>query len=336
MRAPAPAPAAAATGATLAVPADPDRVLATPATRKLARDLGVDIRSVRGSGERGRVTNEDVRRVAEGGAEPEPAPTAAQAPAASPAPAPAPAPTARPASTAVATERIPLTGLRRRIAEKMAQSKRTAAHFTFVEEVDMTELVALRERMRTTLEKDGSEVKITYLPFIVKACVSALKKHPMLNASLDEEAREIVLKKDYNIGVAVASEAGLVVPVVKAADRLSLTQIAQEIDRMARDVRTGKAQLPDLQGSTFTITSLGAQGGLFATPIINYPEVAILGVHQIKKKPVVKNGQIVIGDVMLLSLSFDHRLVDGNVGAAFAYDVIALLEDPTRLFLEMA
>jgi len=311
------------TSAPALVAMSTEKVLATPATRKLARDLGVDLRTVRGTGERGRVTSEDVRGAAERG-------TAPATPAAPAARAPAPLP----AGVPVAAERIPFAGLRRRIAERMAQSKRTAAHFTFVEEVDMTSLVAMRERMKATAEKDG--YKINYLPFIVKACVAALKKHPMLNASLDEAAGEIVLKKEYNIGIAVASDAGLVVPVVKGADRLSIKQISLEIERMAKDVRAGKAQLADLQGSTFTITSLGAQGGLFATPVINFPEVAIVGIHQIKQKPVVKNGQIVVGDVMLLSLSFDHRIVDGHVGAAFAYEVIGYLEDPTRLFLEMA
>ncbi|MBI2896931.1 MAG: 2-oxo acid dehydrogenase subunit E2 [Deltaproteobacteria bacterium] len=286
--------------------------LATPATRKLARDLGIDLSAVPGTGERGRVTSEDVRRQAGAAARP------AQAP-----PRPGEAP-----------ERIPFTGLRRRIAEKMATSKRTAAHFTFVEEVDMSALVALRERAKQAAEKEGW--KLTYMPFFVKAAVAGLRKHPMLNASLDEAAGQIVLKRDYNVGVAVASEAGLVVPVVKAADRLTIKQIAVEIERMAADVRAGKVQLADLQGSTFSITSLGAQGGLFATPIINFPEVAIMGIHQIKKRPVVRDGEIIVGDVMLLSLSFDHRIVDGHVGAAFAYEVIGYLEDPTRLFLEMA
>ena len=150
-----------------------------------------------------------------------------------------------------------------------------------------------------------------------------------------EAKNEIVLRGEYHIGIAAATDAGLIVPVVKNADRLSIRQIAQEIDRIAADARAGKSKVDDLRGSTFTITSLGAQGGLFATPIINFPEVGILGVHQIKKKPVVRGGQIVVGDVMLLSLSFDHRIIDGHVGAAFAYDVIRSLEDPTGMFLEM-
>ena len=158
----------------------------------------------------------------------------------------------------------------------------------------------------------------------------------MLSTALDESTNELVFRKYFHIGIATATDAGLMVPVVKDADRKSILDIARDIDRLANDARTGRAKLDDLQGSTFTITSLGAQGGLFATPIINFPEVAILGVHQMKQKPVVRDGQIVIGDVMLLSLSFDHRIVDGHVGAAFAYEVIGYLENPDRLWMEMA
>ncbi|MEO8877650.1 MAG: 2-oxo acid dehydrogenase subunit E2, partial [Polyangiaceae bacterium] len=160
--------------------------------------------------------------------------------------------------------------------------------------------------------------------------------HPILNSALDESTNELVYRKYFHIGIAAATEAGLMVPVIKDADRKSLVDVAKDIDHLASDARDGKIKPSDLSGSTFTITSLGAQGGLFATPIINFPEVAILGVHQIKQRPVVRDGQIVIGEVMLLSLSFDHRIVDGHVGAAFAYDVIGYLENPDRLFLEMA
>jgi pyruvate dehydrogenase E2 component (dihydrolipoamide acetyltransferase) len=230
-------------------------------------------------------------------------------------------------------ERVPFAGLRRKIATRMAQSKRTAAHFTFVEECDVTPLKALRARLRPAAEAQG--VKLSFLPFIVKATVAALKKHPILNTALDETTNELVYRKYYNIGIAASTDAGLIVPVVKDCDRKSILAIAQDIERLAADTKAGKSKLEDLQGSTFTITSLGAQGGLFATPIINFPEVAILGVHQMKQKPVVRDGQIVVGDVMLLSLSFDHRVVDGHVGAAFAYEIIGYLENPDRLFLEM-
>src|SRR5262249_54734464 len=168
----------------------------------------------------------------------------------------------------------------------------------------------LRARLKDAAASQG--VKLSFLPFFVKAVVAALKKHPILNSALDEATNEIVYRKYYNIGIAASTDAGLIVPVVKEADRRSLLDVAREIDRVASDAKAGKSKVEDLSGSTFTITSLGAEGGLFATPIINFPEVGILGIHQMKQKPVVKDGQIVIGDVMLLSLSFDHAIVDGH------------------------
>jgi pyruvate dehydrogenase E2 component (dihydrolipoamide acetyltransferase) len=240
-----------------------------------------------------------------------------------------------PAGTASALEeRKPFVGMRRKIAERLQASKNTAAHFTFVEECDVAKLKELRARLRPAAEKAG--VKLTFLPFIVKAVVAALKKHPVLNSALDETTNELVYRKYFHIGIAASTDQGLMVPVLKDADRKSILEIAAEIDRLGSAARSGSIQSADLSGSTFTVTSLGAQGGLFATPVLNFPEVGILGVHQIKQKPVVRDGQIVIGEIMLLSLSFDHRIVDGHVGAAFAYDIIAYLEDPDRLFLEMA
>ncbi|MGH7295375.1 MAG: dihydrolipoamide acetyltransferase family protein, partial [Polyangiaceae bacterium] len=303
-----------------------EKPLATPATRKLARDMNVDLRQVPPSGPQGRVTKRDV----EGFRAPEPA--HAHGPAPTPAHARTPAPV--PVSAGSLEERVPFAGVRRKIAQKMAQSKHTAAHFTFVEECDVTALKGLRARLKAPAEAAG--VKLSFLPFIVKAVVAALKKHPMLNTTLDEAAGELVFRKYFHIGIAAATDAGLMVPVVKDADKRSVLDIAREIERLSADARSGKARLEDLTGSTFTITSLGSQGGLFATPIINFPEVAILGVHQMKQRPVVKDGQIVVGEVMLLSLSFDHRIVDGHVGAAFAYEVISYLENPDRLWLEMA
>jgi pyruvate dehydrogenase E2 component (dihydrolipoamide acetyltransferase) len=315
-----------------------EKPLATPATRKLARDMNIDLRAVPPTGPQGRVTKRDVEAFAK---TPPPPPPAAEAPRA-PAPAAASAAAAflpvkiqAPAGVPAALEeRVPFAGMRRKIAQKMSQSKNTAAHFTFVEECDVSKLKELRARLKARAEAQG--VKLTYLPFVVKAVVAALKKHPILNSALDETTNEIVYRKYYNIGIAASTDAGLMVPVVKDADRRSVLDIAREIDRLASDAKAGKSKVEDLQGSTFTITSLGAEGGLFATPIINFPEVGILGVHQIKQKPVVRDGQIVIGDVMLLSLSFDHRIVDGHVGAAFAYEIIRFLEDPDTLFLEMA
>jgi pyruvate/2-oxoglutarate dehydrogenase complex dihydrolipoamide acyltransferase (E2) component len=214
----------------------------------------------------------------------------------------------------------------------MARSKRTAAHFTIVDECDVTELQRVRGRTQALGEQAG--VRLTFLPFIVKATVAALKKHPLLNSVMDDEAMEIIQRADCDIGIAVATDAGLIVPVVRQADRRSVLEIAREIERMAQAARAGKIGKEDLGGSSFSITSLGRDGGLFATPVVNYPEVAILGVHEIKKRPVVKDDQIVIGEVMLLSLSFDHRVIDGHVGAAFAKEVISYLEEPDRLLLE--
>jgi len=304
-----------------------ERPLAAPATRKLARELGIDLTKVSGSGPHGRVTQEDVQKHAEQ--------AVARAQIVKP-----PVAAASPVSISSAVvagkpleERIPLRGMRRTIFHQMARSKQTAAHFTFVEECNVTALKGLRERLRPLAEAEG--VKLTFLPFIVKACAAALKRHPILNAAYDEVTDEIVVRYSYNIGVAAATDAGLMVPVVKGADTKSLLEVAQEIQRLSNDAQAGKIARADLVGSTFTITSLGAVGGLFATPILNFPEVAILGVHQIKQKPVVLDGHIVIGDVMLLSLSFDHRIIDGHIGAAFAYEVIRYLENPDKLMLEM-
>jgi pyruvate dehydrogenase E2 component (dihydrolipoamide acetyltransferase) len=247
--------------------------------------------------------------------------------------APAPAAARSPAPPA-ADERIPLRGVRRKIAENMARSKRTAAHFTFVEQADVTELVKLKDRMAAAAREEG--VKVTFLPFVLKATVAALRKFPRLNASLDEERQEIVLKARRDLGVASSTEQGLVVPVVRGADRLSLLDLAREIERLAADAKAGRLRPEDVGGSTFTVTSLGALGGLFATPVLNHPEVGILGIHRIRPTPVVRDGQVVVRDVMHVSLTSDHRVVDGHEAAAFTYEVIRALEDPTRLFLRMA
>jgi pyruvate dehydrogenase E2 component (dihydrolipoamide acetyltransferase) len=316
-----------------------EKPLASPATRKLARERGIDLRHVRPSGEGGRVTREDVERFADGGgAAHEPAAAhnsatirpagangAGEAPVAA-RPAPARAPEA-------GEQRVPIRGLRKRIYENMARAKHTAAHFTYVDECDVTELKRMREGAKAAGAAEG--VPITYLPFIVKAVVAALKRHPALNCVVDDAAMEMVLRGSYDVGIAVATEAGLMVPVLRGADRLTMLEVAREIERLSAEARAGKTRREDLGGSSFTITSLGKDGGLFATPVVNYPEVAILGVHQIKRRPVVRGDQIVPGDVMLLSLSFDHRIIDGHVGAAFAQEVIRFLEAPERLLLDM-
>jgi pyruvate dehydrogenase E2 component (dihydrolipoamide acetyltransferase) len=301
-----------------------DKPLATPATRQLARELGVDLRAISPTGKGGRVSKDDVRAFAEGGS----APVAAASSAAPRQQGPAIVIPVGERET-----RTPLKGVRKRIFEKMARSKHTAAHFTFVEECDVTAIKGLRARLKPRAAEQG--VKLTFLPFFVKAVVAALKKHPSLNSAFDESTNEIVERHFYNIGIASATEAGLVVPVVHDADQLSVLDIAREIDRLGEATKTGRITPDDLRGSTFTITSLGRQGGYFATPILNTPEVGILGIHQMKRKPVVREGEIVIGDVMLLSLSFDHRIIDGHIGAAFAYEIIGYIQEPDSLWLEL-
>jgi pyruvate dehydrogenase E2 component (dihydrolipoamide acetyltransferase) len=335
--APTKAPAATSTPTSTATPAPPPviarpagtRALATPAVRALARELGVDLQQVAGSGEGGRVTKQDLHSK-QGGRAPPPA-----APSAPPSPAIPPAEERRaiPRVTRGTDERIPLRGVRRKIAEKMALSKRTAAHFTFVEQCDMTELVRLKDRLAPGAKAEG--VKLTFLPFVVKAVVAALQAHPKLNAELDDAASEIVIKKHWDIGVAAATDQGLLVPVIRNADTRSLLDIAREIDRLSSEAKAGKARSEDHGHSTFTISSLGALGGMFATPVLNHPEVGILGIHRMRPTPVVRDGQVVVRDVMHVSVTSDHRVVDGHEAAAFCYEVIRFLEEPGLLFMRL-
>jgi len=314
-----------------------EKPLATPATRKLARDLGLDLRTVPPSGDGGRVTQDDVRAASGGGVSPAAVGGVSGAVArgqAVPARGPVPERARRPAPTGQDKQdkRVPFVGMRRLIAERMQQSKNTAAHFTFVEECDASRLMSLRDRLKPEAQARG--IELTYMPFIVKAVSTALGLHPMLNSSLDAEKNELVMHGHSHIGIAAATDQGLVVPVVHRADELSLFELATEIQRLGGLARDGRLSLAELSGSTFTVTSLGKQAGLFAVPILNFPNVGILGVHRIKERPVVRDGQIVIGQVMLLSLSLDHRIVDGHVGAAFAYDVIKYLEEPALMFID--
>lgn len=273
-------------------------VLAVPAVRRLARDLGVDLSAVSGTGPQGRVTEEDVRR-------------AAAAP-------------AYPSSAPAAEERIPFRGKRRMAAKKMVLSKSTIPHALLVDEADATNLLSIREAMREIGAKEG--VKITILPFIVQAVVTALRTHPAMNASLDEARGEIVRKKRYDIGVAVDMEDGLVVPVLRDAGEKTIVELAREIERLSERARSGTLPLSDLSGSTFTVTSIGSIGGLFSYPVINVPEAAILGIHKIVRRPVVREGKIVPRDMVYASLSFDHRLVDGGTATRFMNDVILQIE----------
>ncbi len=320
----------------------PARLLASPYVRRLAAERGIDLSTVKGSGPAGRITEADL---ADAPAEK----TAPSAPLSSAAPTPgAPVPTPRTTGTAAPTasggpffpaaevrERIPIRGIRRVIFDHMTESTHRAAHFTYVEEVDVSELVRLRDRMAKHVEKQGT--RLSFLPFIVKAVVAGLKAHPRLNATMDDAHEELVVRSAYHIGIAAAAPEGLIVPVVRNAEQKSVSQLAREIQELAERGKAGKLGRAELTGSTFTVTSLGALGGLLATPILNYPEVGILGVHKIQRRPVYRaDGTIGPADIMNLSVSLDHRVVDGIDGAQFLATVKAYLEDPHQLFAELA
>ncbi len=309
--APGAAPVPAPTGAP-AAPGRPGEVLATPAVRALAKGLGIDLGAVRGTGPGGRITEDDVR--------------AFQA-----------APAEKKLAVKIKAkydlygnlDRIPLRGIRRATAKKMRESLDHAAHVTHCDEADAGPLDAILKTMKPAVEASGT--KLTYLPFIVKALVEALKLHPTLNATLDEDENEIVLKKYYNIGIAVDVPDGLIVPVVKFADQKSVADIAAEIQTLAERSRDRTLDLADLQGGTFSITNVGVIGGDFATPIINYPEVAILATMRIADRARVVDGAVVVKKILPLCLSFDHRVVDGAEAARFTKDLIRLLEAPGSL-----
>jgi len=295
-----------------------EHVLATPAVRALAKELGVDINKVQGTGLEGRVLEKDVRQFAEGKEKPV---EEARKP------------------TKVKKydfygyiERIPLRGVRRSIAKAMVKSKFTAPHVTAMDEADVTALWKIREKEKKAAEKKG--IKLTILPFIIKAVIAGLTEHPSLNATLDDENEEIILKKYFNIGLATDTPEGLMVPVVKNAKEKSIFELAQEMAQLAEKARNRTIDLADLKGGTFTITNYGTVRGIYGTPIINYPEVAILGVGRIQDMPVVRDRKVVVRKMIPLSLSFDHRVVDGAEAARFLNTVIARLEDPDLILLE--
>ncbi len=286
------------------------KILAAPATRKLGRELGIDLSVVSGTGPRGRITQDDVKN----SSKITPPNQKAQS------------------KTGFAGERrVPFIGMRRRIGEHLVKSKQTAPHFGYVEEVDMTELVSLRKQLKGDAEAQG--VKLTYLPFIMKAVILGLQKFPSLNSSLDDAKGELVYKNDYHMGVATATDDGLIVPVVKFADQKSLYELATEIQDLSLKARNGQLKPDDVSGGTFTLTSIGSIGGLFSIPIINHPEVGIMGINKIEKRAVVRNNEIVIRDMMHLSICCDHRVVDGSEAALFVKYVIEYLEQPARLLL---
>ncbi|HEU4464479.1 MAG TPA: 2-oxo acid dehydrogenase subunit E2, partial [Gemmatimonadota bacterium] len=315
------APVSAAPGGEAVIPQD---MKTSPAVRKLAREHRIDLTRVRGTGRDGRVTRDDVLAYLESG------PSAAAAPAAPAAPAPA-AVQAREYGPDEPVERVPMTPIRKTIARRMIESKHASAHVTTVDEVDMSAVVELRERL-----KDGflerHEVKLTYMPFIAKAAIAALKEFPQVNASIEGE--DIVYHNFWHLGIAVHTEAGLVVPVIRHADRMSMVQIARAIDDLATRARERKLEMDEIQGGTFTLTNAGGFGALLTTPVINQPEVAILGIHKIEDRPVARNKQVVIRPMMWLGLSYDHRLVDGTPAVQFLRRVCELLESPERLLLE--
>ena len=290
-------------------------VLATPKVRKLALEWNVDIKEVQGNGPQGRITEEDIRRAKE-------------------------------KKVAVAEKKpeikikakydfygdidyIPLRGVRRATAKRMRESISKAAHVTHFDEAEVTELAKIREEMKSKAAKKG--IKLTYLPFIVKGVINALKSHPMLNATLDDENEEIIIKKYYNIGIAVDVPDGLIVPVVKAADQKSIFDLAEEIQRLAESTKKRTIDMADLKGGTFSITNVGMIGGEAATPIINYPEVAILATLKIAPRVRVKEGNVKVKNILPLCLSFDHRVIDGAEAARFMVDLIKFLENPDLL-----
>jgi pyruvate dehydrogenase E2 component (dihydrolipoamide acetyltransferase) len=281
---------------------------------------------VPGAGPAGRVRVEDVKKYAE-------AQKAAPAPGATaPAGFPPPPVYRTPKGYEDREERVPLRGLRRVIAQQMAASHLYTVRTLHVDEADLTELVRLRAALKPEAEAQG--IKLSFLPFIFKAVIQGLKKYPALNSSLDEARQEIVKKRYYHLGMAVDTPQGLVVPVIKDADQKTLLELAAEASALAEKARTGKLAPEDVTGSTFSITNIGSIGGVFSFPIINVPDAAILGVHAIQDRPVVRDGEIVVRKMMYLSISFDHRLVDGAEAARFLKEVIRYLEQPGLLLLE--
>ncbi len=294
------------------------RVEATPAVRALAKELGIALEAVAGTGPGGRITADDVRRAATSG-------SSGIAGTGTTHSAPAPVSAAKPASSD--ETRVPLRGLRRKIAEHMRHSLSTAAQFTFVAECDFTAMV--EHRALITPRAQAAGIKLTYLAYVFRALPFVLREFPLLNSSLDDATHEIVLKKRFHLGLATNTDDGLTVPIVHDAERLGLFAMAREIDRLAAAARDHKLKLDELQGGTFTVTSTGARGGVLATPILHHPQVAILGVHSVTKKPAVVHGEIVARDLGNLSLSLDHRVVDGAVGADFLYALIERLQAPS-------
>lgn len=312
------------------LPSALNNVHAMPSVRKLARELDVDLSRVQGTGKRGRVLAEDVKKYANG-------PSSTQKDGLEESTSVPDSAKELQQHTRVSVqereERIPLRGIRRTIAKAMVQSKHTAPHVTIMDEVDVQELVSLREAAKGLAAERNT--RLTYLPFVIKAILPGLHQFPMLNAAIDDENEEIILKGYYNIGIAVATDQGLLVPVINNADQKSIFELADEITDKASRGRSLKLELNEMKGGTFTISSIGGLGTQFFTPIINHPEAAILGIGAIKEKPVVVDKEIVIRPMMHISLSFDHRISDGDTAARFLRNVKDRLENPKLLMMEM-
>ncbi|PLT34360.1 dihydrolipoamide acetyltransferase family protein [Bacillus sp. V5-8f] len=327
--------AAGATGAGAVPQAEVDpnrRIIAMPSVRKYSREKGVDIRLVAGSGDNGRIMKEDIDVFLAGGAA-QPAQTeAAETQSAQPEEKAAIKPSAAIPAGQYPETREKMSGIRKAIAKAMVNSKHTAPHVTLMDEVDVTKLVAHRKKFKEIAAAKG--IKLTFLPYVVKALTSALREFPALNTSIDDAASEIIQKHYYNIGIAADTEKGLLVPVVKDADRKSTFAISNEINELAGKARDGKLAPDEMKGASCTITNIGSAGGQWFTPVINHPEVAILGIGRIAEKPIVRDGEIVAAPVLALSLSFDHRIIDGATAQNALNHIKRLLNDPELLLME--
>ncbi|BDG48199.1 MULTISPECIES: dihydrolipoamide acetyltransferase family protein [Parageobacillus] len=311
---------------------DPNRrVIAMPSVRKYAREKGVDIRLVQGTGKNGRVLKSDIDAFLAGGSaavQKQEAPAAKEEKAAA----------ATAAQQPVVLEgefpetREKMSGIRRAIAKAMVNSKHTAPHVTLMDEVDVTKLVAHRKKFKEIAAEKG--IKLTFLPYVVKALTSALREFPVLNTSIDDETEEVIYKHYYNIGIAADTDRGLLVPVIKHADRKPIFALAKEINELAAKAREGKLTPNEMKGASCTITNIGSAGGQWFTPVINHPEVAILGIGRIAEKPIVRDGEIVVAPVLALSLSFDHRMIDGATAQKALNHIKRLLNDPELLLME--
>ncbi|MBM7586667.1 pyruvate dehydrogenase E2 component (dihydrolipoamide acetyltransferase) [Bacillus pakistanensis] len=321
-------------GVQAEVDVDPNRrVIAMPSVRKYSRENGVEIRQVSGSGKNGRVLKEDIDTFKAGGAKP----AVTEAKQESKTEENVQKQEETPIAQAIPEGEYPetrekMSGIRKAIAKAMVNSKHTAPHVTLMDEVDVTKLWAHRKKFKEVAAEKG--VKLTFLPYIVKALTSALREFPALNTSLDDTTSEIIHKHYFNIGIAADTDKGLLVPVVKNADRKSMFSISNEINELAGKARDGKLSGDEMKGASCTITNIGSAGGQWFTPVINHPEVAILGVGRIAEKPVVKNGEIVAAPVLALSLSFDHRMIDGATAQHALNHIKRLLNDPELLLME--